>query len=74
MLNTIYRIPDETDSRKHVYICIFFMYVGFGRRDKKAEFIANAALCMYMYMNKNRIFTSLLAEEESNLNSKCYTT
>ena len=72
MLNTIYRIPDETDSRKHVYICIFFMNVGFGRRDKKAEFIANAALCMYKYMKKKtRFFTSLLAEEESNLNSKC---
>ena len=46
MLNYIFCVPEEKDSRKRVYMYIvcFFMYVSFGEDKKKTKFAANAAL------------------------------
>ena len=37
MLNTNYCIPDEKYFQKHVYICLFFVYVSFVEEKKRTK-------------------------------------
>ena len=43
MLNKIYCVPDEKDSRRHVYAVDFYV-CKFWRGERKQEFTANATL------------------------------